>query len=207
MGEAVGDIVRIGLKLVSGEPLKPASEEGMFPMGYRTNWVVETPASVRAVDMLLAKVQGRPYQSEIILPPHPEKIAPAMPVSDLSQATVALVTEGGLVPLSNPDRIESSGATRWARYPLAMLTENDGAGFNSIHAGYDARWVNADPDRMVPIDAMRALEQGNEIGKLHEYFYVTVGTGTTVPNATAIGEGIAKQLISDGVHAAIVTST
>lgn len=207
MQKAVADTVRIGLKLVSGEALKPAAEEGLFPMGYRTNWVVETPAAVRAVDMLLAKVHGQPFQSEIILPPLPEKVSPAKAVPDLSRATVALVTEGGLVPLANPDKIESSGATRWARYPLAMLAENDGAGFNSIHAGYDARWVNADPDRMVPYDAMQALAQAKEIGKLHEYFYVTVGTGTTVPNATAIGEGIAKQLISDGVHAAIVTST
>lgn len=207
MTGAVGDMVRIGLKLVAGEPLKPAIDEGMFPMGYRTNWVLETPAAVRAVDMLLTKLRGQPYQSEIILPPLPEKVAPAKPVRDLSHATVALVTEGGLVPLDNPDKIESSGATKWARYPLQMLAENDGSGFNSIHAGYDARWVNADPDRMVPYDAMRALEQVNEIGKLHEYFYVTVGTGTTVPNATTIGEGIAKQLISDGVHAAIVTST
>lgn len=207
MKDAVNAIAEVGMKLARGERLRPAAEEGTVPMGYRANWVVETPAAVRAVDMLLAKINGQPYESEIVLPPQPEQVPPAPAVPDLSQATVALVTEGGLVPRDNPDRIESSSATRWARYPLSMLAENEGAGFHSIHAGYDARWVNADPDRMVPLDAARALEQAGAIGKLHDYFYVTVGTGTTVPNATAIGAAIAGQLVADGVHAAIVTST
>ena len=67
--------------------------------------------------------------------------------------------------------------------------------------------MNADPDRIVPLDAARALERAGVIGKLHEYFYVTVGTGTSVTNAAAIGGAIARQLLADGVQAAIVTST
>ncbi len=207
MKDAMEAIARIGIKLATGERLRPAAVEGTIPMGYRANWVVETPAAVRAVELLLAKLSGRPYQSEVVLPKPVEKVPPAAPLPDLSRATIALVTEGGLVPLDNPDRIESSSATKWARYPLAMLAENDGANFKSIHAGYDARWVNADPDRIVPLDAARALERAGAIGKLHEYFYVTVGTGTSVPNAAAMGRAIAKQLIADGVHAALVTST
>ena len=60
---------------------------------------------------------------------------------------------------------------------------------------------------MVPLDAARALEQEGVIGHLHDFFYATVGTGTSVTNATAIGEEMVAQLITDGVHAAIVTST
>ena len=206
MKDAIDALARVGLKLAIGERLHPAAEEGTIPMGYRANWVVETPAAQRAVDMLLAKLSGKPYHSEVVLPKPTEKVRPATPVLDLSQATIALVTEGGLVPMDNPDRIESSSATKWARYPLSMLAGNP-RNFKSIHAGYDARWVNADPDRSVPLDAARALEQAGVIGKLHEYFYVTVGTGTSVTNATAIGSAMAKQLIADGVHAAIVTST
>jgi glycine reductase len=207
MKAAMGAIARVGLKLAAGERLRPAADEGTIPMGYRANWVVDTPAAVRAVDLLLAKIHGRPYQSEVILPPQAEPVKPAAPVPDLSRATIALVTEGGLVPADNPDRLESSDATKWARYPLSMLAENDGANFKSIHGGYDARWVNADPDRLVPLDAARALETAGVIGQLHEYYYVTVGTGTSVANATAIGAAIARQLLADGVHAAIVTST
>ncbi len=207
MKDAMDAMARVGMKLATGERLRPAAEEGTIPMGYRANWVVDTPAAVRAVDLLLAKINGRPYQSEVVLPPQVEPVAPATPVANLSRATIALVTEGGLVPVNNPDRIESSDATRWARYPLADLARDDGAHFKSIHGGYDARWVNADPDRMVPLDAVRALERSGVIGKLHEYFYVTVGTGTSVTNATAIGQAIARQLLADGVHAVIVTST
>jgi glycine reductase len=207
MKDALDEIARVGLKLAAGERLRPAAEERTIPMGYRANWLAEEPTAFRAAEMLLAKLRGRPYHSEVTLPPRAERVQPAAHVADMSQATVALVTEGGLLPLENPDQIESSSATKWARYPLSMLAENDGANFRSIHAGYDARWVNADPDRMVPLDAARALEQDGVIGRLHEYYYVTVGTGTSVTSATALGSGIAQQLIADGVHAAIVTST
>lgn len=207
MKAAMEAVARVGIKLARGEGLGPAAEEGTLPMGYRANWVVETPTAVRAVEMLLAKLHDRPYQSEVVLPPQAEKVAPAAPVPDLSRATVALVTEGGLVPSDNPDRIESTGATKWARYPLSALAQADGANFKSIHGGYDARWVNADPDRLVPLDAAQALESAGVVGHLHEYFYVTVGTGTSVANATAIGRAIASQLLADGVHAAIITST
>jgi glycine reductase len=207
MKDALDEIARVGVKLATGERLRPAAEERTIPMGYRANWAVEEPTAFRAAEMLLAKLRGQPYQSEVTLPPRAERVQPAAPVADMSQAKIALVTEGGLLPLDNPDQIESSSATKWARYPLSMLAENDGANFRSIHAGYDARWVNADPDRMVPLDAARALEQEGEIGELHECFYVTVGTGTSVTSGTALGSGIAQQLIAEGVHAAIVTST
>lgn len=207
MKDALQGIARVGMRLAAGEALRPAEEDGRVPMGYRANWVSETPAASRAVEMLLAKLSGRPFVSEIALPEPAEVVAPAPAVPDLSKATIALVTEGGLVPEDNPDKIESSSATRWARYPLAMLAEDDGARFKSIHAGYDSRWVDADPDRMVPLDAARALEAEGVIGKLHDYFYVTTGTGTTVTNAERIGDEIAAQLINEGVHAVLVTST
>lgn len=207
MQDALERIVRVGLKLAQGEELGPAEEEGILPRGFRGNWIVSPNPAVRAVDMLVAKLRGNPMPTEIPLPVQAETVAPAVEVPRLADATLALVTEGGLVPESNPDGIETSSATRWARYPLEALEQDEGAGFKSIHAGYDARWVNQDPDRMVPVDAARALVAAGEIGKLHDYFYVTVGTGTSVTNASRIGAEIAAQLINEGVHAAIVTST
>ena len=157
--------------------------------------------------MLLAKIGGDAFVSEVALPEGAEPIPPAAAVADLSAATIALVTEGGLVPEDNPDRIESSSATKWARYPIAMLEKNQDPSFKSIHAGYDSQWVDADPNRMVPLDALKALAADGVIGGVHEYFYATTGTGTTVTHGERMGEEIAKQLISDGVHAVIVTST
>jgi glycine reductase len=207
MREAVPAMARLGLRLARGEPLGPAADDGRIPMGYRRSWVAEVPAGVRAVEMLVAKLRGEPFRSEIELPEGAEPVPPAAPVADLSQAVVALVTEGGLVPEDNPDGIESSSATKWARYRLDDLERNEHPRFRSIHAGYDSQWVDPDPNRLVPADALRHLAAEGVVGAVHPYFYVTTGTGTTVTNAERIGNEIARQLIADGVHAVIVTST
>lgn len=207
MRSALDSLSELGLRLARGERLRPADEDGRIPMGYRLNTPTETPVSHRALEMLMAKLNDEPYVSEIDLPAPAEPVPPAEPVSDLSKATVALLTEGGLVPEGNPDRIESSSATKWARYPLDMLAKNEDPAFKSIHAGYDSQWVDADPNRLVPLDAARALEQEGVFGNLHKFFYVTSGNGTTVAHAERMGDEIAKQMISDGVQAVILTST
>ncbi len=207
MKEAVVALIGTGLRLARGEPLGPADEDGRIPMGYRRSWVTDVPVAHRAVEMLLAKLGGNDFISEVALAEGAEPIPPAPAVTDLSAATIALVTEGGLVPEDNPDRIESSSATKWARYPISMLEKNQDPSFKSIHAGYDSQWVDADPNRMVPLDALKALAADGVIGGVHEYFYATTGTGTTVTHGERMGDEIAKQLISDGVHAVIVTST
>lgn len=207
MKAALERLSNLGMRLARGEGLLPADEDGRIPMGYRANTATKIPVAVRAVDMLMAKLNGEPHVSEIDLPEKVEPVPPAPAISDLSKVTVALMTEGGLVPEGNPDRIESSSATKWARYPLSMLAKNEDPAFKSIHAGYDSQWVDADPNRLVPLDAARVLEEEGVIGSLHEYFYVTTGNGTTVTHAERMGGEIAKQLISDGVQAVILTST
>lgn len=207
MKDAIDRIVTVGMRLARGEGLLPAEEDGRIPMGRRRTVVTDVPVATRAVDMLLAKIRGDDFTSEVVLPEGAEPVPPAAPVPDLSAAKVALVTEGGLVPEDNPDRIESSSATRWARYPLETLERNTDPSFKSIHAGYDSQWVDADPDRMVPLDAARALVADGVIGELAEHFYVTTGTGTTVTHAERMGEEIARELVNEGVHAVIVTST
>lgn len=207
MKDAIDAVVRLGTRLAAGEPLRPADEDGRIPMGYRRACTTDVPVAHRAVEMLLAKLNGTEFVSEVELPEQSEPIPPAPAVLDLSSATIALVTEGGLVPEGNPDRIESSSATKWARYPISDLEKNESPRFKSIHAGYDSQWVDADPDRMVPLDAVKALAAEGVIGGVHEYFYATSGTGTTVTHAERMGDEIAKQLISDGVHAVLVTST
>ena len=206
MVPAVQKMAEIGLKLAHGVPLRPAADEGIIPRGVRDNQPTDEPAARRAVDMLLRKLNGEPVASEIpVLEPR-APIAPAPAITDLAHATVALVTEGGLVPRGNPDGVESSNATRWARYPIAAI-EAAKDGFESIHGGYDSRWVNDDPYRIVPVDAARALEAAGRIGRLHEYCYVTVGTGMSLANADRIGTEIATVLINEGVQAVILTST
>ena len=52
-----------------------------------------------------------------------------------------------------------------------------------------------------------SLEKEGRIGKLHRYFYTTVGNGTAVASAKAFAEEFSKELKADGVDAVILTST
>jgi glycine/betaine/sarcosine/D-proline reductase family selenoprotein B len=75
------------------------------------------PDYARALDLLLAKLKGQPYESEIPrveAKPHP---IPNL-TGNLKDATVALVTEGGLVPKGNPDRLESSRGSKYFKYAI-----------------------------------------------------------------------------------------
>ena len=140
---------------------------------------------------------------------HPDRVCffPAPPVASLSEATVALITEGGLVPKGNPDRLESARATRFLKYSLAGIGDLKADAFESVDKGWDTAHVNADPDRLLPFDVMCDLEANRTIGKVHRYFYTTTGVATTVDAARKMGRDIAAELISEGVSAAILTAT
>jgi glycine reductase len=67
--------------------------------------------------------------------------------------------------------------------------------------------VDEDPDRVVPVDVLRALEaEGRFKGLLDEYF-ATCGIGTNVAMSKELGARIAEALKRREVSAAIYTST
>ena len=136
----------------------------------------DAPDYVRAVDLLLVKLNGQPYESEI---PRVEAKQHSIPnlTGNLKDATLALVTEGGLVPKGNPDRLESSRGSRYFKYPIDGRQDLKRGEFEAMHTGYDTSTVNQDPDRIVPLDAMRVLEKSKRFRKLHDYYFVTTGTG------------------------------
>ena len=63
------------------------------------------------------------------------------------------------------------------------------------------------PDRGVPVDAMRAYEKEGKFAKLHNFFYTTVGTGTTQNYAAKFGREIAAELKEAHVDAVVLTAT
>lgn len=67
--------------------------------------------------------------------------------------------------------------------------------------------ANQDPNRVVPVDVLKKLERGGEIGSLYEYFISTTGNSTSVADATRMGEEIAQELANNGVEGVILTST
>ena len=166
----------------------------------------EAPDFVRAADLLLAKLKGKPYESEIPFierKPHPIPAA----IGGLGGATLALVTEGGLVPKGNPDRLESTRGSRFLKYSIKDRDDLKGGEFEAMHTGYDTSMVNEDPDRIVPLDALRELEKAGRFKKLHDYYYVTTGTGAHPSKMEEIGAGIAEELVGSGIQGVILTST
>jgi glycine reductase complex component B subunit gamma len=180
--------------------------EHCLPIPRRFTVTSGAPDYVRAADLLLAKLKGESYESEI-----PRVEAKQHPIPNLTgglkAATVALVTEGGLVPKGNPDRLESSRGSRYFKYSIDGREDLRRGEFEAMHTGYDTSTVNQDPDRIVPLDAMRVLEKAKRFNKLHDHYFVTTGTGAMPTKMEEIGAGIADELASSGVGAVILTAT
>jgi betaine reductase len=158
------------------------------------------------VEMVVAKTKGEPFVSEFTPPAFAAVPAPA-PVTDLSKARVAIVTDGGLVPKGNPDAISPYAATNWGAYDISGLDDLKGEDYEVSHRGYDTRYVEQDPDRLVPVDALRDLEKAGVVGKLHDRFVSTSGLANPLANSRRLGREIAEKLKAEGVDAVILTST
>ncbi len=206
MAPTLQRMASLGLKIARREPLGKPADEGYLLRGIKRNeFAAKTPAE-RAVDMLLAKLRGDEYRSEIA-PPKFVGNKPAPPLADLKSAMIALVTDGGLVPEGNPDKIEPGRPTRFTTISVRDVNSLDADKFDAVHSGYDTAFANQDPNRLVPLDAMRELEREGAIGKLHEFVHSTGGAHAAVENATRIGQQIAEKLKAAGVTGVILTST
>jgi glycine reductase len=199
----MGDIAR---KLVRHQDVGRPSDAGYIPRGMLRDAFVDKSAAERMVEMLVAKTTGAPFVSEFTAPTFSAVQAPA-PVTDLARARVAIVTDGGLVPKGNPDAIAPYAATNWGAYDIAGLDDLQGADYEVSHRGYDTRYVEQDPDRLVPVDALRELEKAGVVGKLHDCFVSTSGLANPLANSRRLGREIAQKLKAEGVDAVILTST
>jgi selenoprotein B, glycine/betaine/sarcosine/D-proline reductase family len=206
MRKAAPTMANLALKLMKGEKLGASCEDGYMPNGIRVNFFEKERGSKRAVKMLLAKLADRPFTTEYPMPSF-DRVAPNPAVKDLSKATIALCTSGGIVPKGNPDHIESSSASHYGEYCIAGVEKLTEATYETAHGGYDPVYANQDPNRVLPVDVMREFEREGKIGKLHDYFYTTVGNGTSVANAKGFAAEYAQKLLKAGVNAVIMTST
>lgn len=205
MGPALEELARLALKLGAGDELGSAEEDGYIPSGLRHNVFSEQTGAERAIEMLIRKVKGDEYKTEWPLPTY-SKVDPPDPIEAGDPLLVALVTEAGVVPKGNPDRIPSGWATHWGKYDLTGLDDLTQENYETVHGGFDTSKANEDPDRLVPLDAARILENQGRI-KLHPFLYSTTGNVGSIKAMTDIGTEIAADLISSGVQAAIVGAT
>ena len=205
MRKALPVMAKLVKKIVKGEELGLPAEEGYIPQGKRLTVIVEKRGSQRAVEMLIDRLNDKEIETELPMPVF-DQVDPAPAIKDLSKATIALVTSGGIVPVGNPDRIQSASAQKWGKYDV---NGKDGLfeDYCTIHGGYDPVYANALPDRVAPLDMLKKYEKEGYIGKVFEYFYTTTGTGTSVGNAVKFGTEIGKELKEAGVDGVILTST
>lgn len=215
MDEALSDIKKLLLELVK-RPKIPSDErkrrssklfnpEKGVKTRQRRNVFVAQRGARRAVNMLLQKMKGKSFKTELPMPKF-EKFSPMPPINELTNAKIALVTSGGIVPKGNPDRLEASSATKILEYSIEGVDDLTGEQWQTAHGGYDPTFANNDPDRVLPVDVLRELEEKGTIGKLHDKYYVTVGNGTPVKRAKGFALKVAKKLKAANVDGIIVTS-
>lgn len=156
--------------------------------------------------MIIKKLNGKKYETELPIPKI-DKVPIASAIKDITKANIALVNTGGIVPVNNPDRIQSASATRWGRYDISNINDLKSGVYKTIHAGFDPAVADDDPDVITPIDALKLYEKEGYIGKLHEYFYSTVGTGTTQAEASKMANEMIPYLKESNVDAIIMVST
>ena len=206
MKPAAESIARLAKKIVKGEEILSPAEEGYLERGIRVNYFHARRGSDRAVDMLLQKLRGEAFTTEYVMPKF-DRVPPAKALKDLSKIRIAIVSSGGIVPHGNPDRIESSSATKYGTYSLAGMQRVSKDDFLSIHGGYDRSFILENPNLVIPLDVLRDLEKEGAFGELADYFMTTTGTGTSVGNSQKFGVDMAQKLLDDNVGAVILTST
>jgi len=177
----------------------------LIPKGIRLNEVSSTRGSTRAIDLLLSKISGECYSTEWPLPDY-DIVQPSEIESNNSQPVVALVTEGGLVPLGNPEGLNSGRADRWFSYSVENIESLESDAYEVIHGGIDTSSANQNPNRMLPLDVALDKQSSGQFS-LHKNIYSTTGNQGAIPTMRRIGDEIAVELHNAGVQAVIATST
>lgn len=199
-------MVMLSLKILDGQYIGGPTEEGYHPRGIRVNVRREKRGSKRAVEMLLNKLGGKNFETELPMPIF-DHVPPAPALQNISESLIAAGTEGGIVPRGNPDKIEAHNASKWCMYSIEEISKLKKEDYEVAHGGYDPVPATQDPNRVLPIDGLRILEKKGLFRKLLEKYFVTVGNVTAVKSAEKYGKEIASMLQNEGVNGVVMTST
>lgn len=204
--KAVPLMSKFASKLLNEQEIGTPNQEKYYAKGKRINLFREKNGAVRAVEMLIKRLNNEPFETELEISVY-DKVEPAPPMKNLKTSKIALCTTGGIVLKGNPDHMPAATAKTYKMYDVSdkkSLTELE---FESVHAGYDPVYANKDPNRVVPLDVIRKLEKEGKIGSVYPYLTTTTGNSTSVADATRMGKEIAQKFVEDGVDGVILTST
>lgn len=197
----------LGMKLMAGDALGPAQVEGYVPRGLRREVMHDKYGYERSVDMLVARLTGQPFVSEMMLTGY-DDISPAPPLRELQGATIGLVSSGGLVPRGNRDRLVGSKAEQFFKYDISATDSLSVAEWESVHGGFGTLILNTkDPNYAMPLSTVRHLEQQGVIKGIYPQFFTTTGNGTAVSAARRMGRDIAAELQANQVDGVLLVAT
>ena len=191
----------------SGFGIGTPEEDGYFPQRIVRNLRWPKNTAQRALDMLLLKMAGKPFESEMPAEPF-EQIEPPKPVKDIKKMRIAIVSDGGLVDKANTPKIKLRNCDTWGKFDLRefMAPGKTSDDYIVAHTGYHHVHVLEDRNRMVPWDVLSEMEQEGEIGVAHPLYYVMTGNCGVAKWAHENGAAMARELLNDHVDAVLLTS-
>ncbi len=205
MGKVLPKLAAFALKLALRAPIGPADQEGYIPTGRRVLEFAATCGADRAIIMLLAKLHGQPFRSEI--PVEQSEKIPAPPgLAKLHAAKLAVITTSGMVPKGNPNEFKMFNATRWSKYALPEDCTLRPEDWEFIHGGFNTAFAQANPNVVFPLDVLRTFS-GKKFHELYREFYSITGVGTSLTMAQRAGEEIAASMRDAQVDAALLVAT
>jgi glycine reductase len=206
MEDALSKMAQCVSKLATGVTIGPASEEGYVPRGIRVLEFVSKNGAERAVDMLVDKLAGRSFITEIPVESL-EKIPVAPRITNLKDVCLALVATGGVTTEGNPAGFKSYHNTQWRKYSIDKLDSMLDAKWDVVHGGYNTVFMRNNPNYGVPLDVCRELEREGAFARLYPYFYGTTGVSTWLSAMQDAGKEMVLDMKAEGVDAVLLVST
>ncbi len=206
MEDALSRMAQFVSKLAAASVIGPAAEEGYIPRGFRVVEVVSKSCTERAIEMLLNKLAGRPFTTEIPVASK-EVINIAPPIANMKDACIALVSTSGVVPEGNPDGFKTFHNDQWRKYNIDKLDSMKDGKWDVVHGGYDNTCMKENPNYGIPLDVCRELEREKVFAMLYPYFYLTPGVVAVAADMKRIGKEIVHDLKAESVDAVLLVST
>ena len=206
MENALSRMAQFISRLAAGSTIGPPFEEGYIPRGFRLVEVKSKSGAERAVDMLLNKVAGRSFSTEI-----PVESLEAIPVppgmKNLKRACIAVVSTSGVVPKGNPDSFKGNRNTQWKKYPIDKLDSMKDSEWEVMHGGYNTQFMKENPNYGVPLDVLRKLEREGVFARAYRHFYATTGVAALISAMQVVGREVVLDMKAEGVDAVLLVAT
>jgi len=155
--------------------------------------------------MLLDKLAGRPFRSELALL-QPRAVAPAPALGDTTASRLALITSGRLVPRGNPDRMPHRHSRHRFEYelPTAGLMPEE---WESIHPRLPRGRGQRRPERRAAARRRPAAPRRGADRQPPPRFQSLAGVGTPDSAAREIATELADSLRRESAHGASMVAT